>query len=114
MERDNNACERVTLTLLYVNQFMGRALAHLLVDSPHRWREFCDAVRAVDYHSPDWQAALKGLALLMATSTSPSPSGLRPAAQPRHPAQPRRDPASRTPIMQDTFPAPDPVGWRRP
>ncbi|KAE9016360.1 hypothetical protein PR001_g14674 [Phytophthora rubi] len=60
MERDNNTCERVTLTLLYVNQFMGRALAHLLVDSPHRWREFCDAVRVVDYHSPDWQAPSKG------------------------------------------------------
>ncbi|KAE8900311.1 hypothetical protein PF003_g15366 [Phytophthora fragariae] len=72
MERDSNTPERVMLTLMYVNQFLGRALAHLLVDSPHWWREFCDAVRAVDYHSPDWQAALNGLALRMATSTAPS------------------------------------------
>lgn len=48
MERDTNTPERVTLTLLFVNQFIGRALAHLLVDSPHWWRSFCDAVRAVD------------------------------------------------------------------
>lgn len=35
MERDSNTTERELLTLMYVNQFLGRALAHLLVDSPH-------------------------------------------------------------------------------
>ncbi|KAE9114549.1 hypothetical protein PF010_g9656 [Phytophthora fragariae] len=94
--------ERVMLTLMYVNQFLGRALAHLLVNSPHWWREFFDAVRAVDYHSPDWQAALNGLALRMATSTTPSQPTSRPSGQqPRQQAQPRRGPATRIPIMPE-------------
>ncbi|KAE9004740.1 hypothetical protein PR003_g17656 [Phytophthora rubi] len=101
MERENNTPKRVTLTLLYVNQFLGRTLAHLLVDCSHWCCEFCDAVRAVEYHSPDWQAALNWLALRMTTSASPSPSDPRPAGQPRHPSRPMRGPASRTPIMPD-------------
>ncbi|OWZ10570.1 hypothetical protein PHMEG_00016563 [Phytophthora megakarya] len=62
MKRDNNTPERVRLTLI-------RALAHLLEDSPHWWRAFNEAVRAVDYHSPNRQAALNGLALRLASST---------------------------------------------
>ncbi|KAG2759687.1 hypothetical protein Pcac1_g28305 [Phytophthora cactorum] len=58
LERDHNTLECVNLTLLYVNQFLGRALSHLLVGSPHWWRFFCNAVRSIDYHSSDWQAAV--------------------------------------------------------
>lgn len=62
--------------------------------------EFCDGVRAVDYHSPDWQTALNGLALRMATSTTPSQPTSRPSGQqPSQQAQPRRGPATRIPIM---------------
>ncbi|KAE8912341.1 hypothetical protein PF005_g10129 [Phytophthora fragariae] len=53
MERDNNTPKRVTLTLIFVIQFLGRTLAHLLVDYPHWLCEFCEAVRAFEYHSPD-------------------------------------------------------------
>ncbi|OWZ08689.1 hypothetical protein PHMEG_00018728 [Phytophthora megakarya] len=56
MKPNNNTPERVRFTLMYVNRFLGRALAHLL-------RDFSEAVRAVDYHSSDWQAELNGLAL---------------------------------------------------
>ncbi|KAE8907356.1 hypothetical protein PF003_g8535 [Phytophthora fragariae] len=38
---------------MFANQFIGRALGHLLVDSPHWWRNFNKAIRAVDYHRPD-------------------------------------------------------------
>ncbi|KAG1696804.1 hypothetical protein DVH05_017714 [Phytophthora capsici] len=101
MERDNNSPERVRLTLMYVNQFLGRALAYLLVDSPHWWRGFCDAVRAIDYHSADWQAALNGLALRMATSSFTAPGVQpKPSARPQA-AAPRRGPSTRTPIMPD-------------
>ncbi|KAE8984014.1 hypothetical protein PR001_g23292 [Phytophthora rubi] len=34
MERDKNTPERVTLTLLYVNNPLGRAMTHLVEDSP--------------------------------------------------------------------------------
>ncbi|KAJ8561778.1 hypothetical protein ON010_g7903 [Phytophthora cinnamomi] len=74
IERDSNMPELVSLTFMFVNQFVGRALAHLLVDSSHWWRGFCEAVRAVDYHGADWQAALNGLALRMATATAPATS----------------------------------------
>ncbi|KAF1786503.1 hypothetical protein GQ600_26610 [Phytophthora cactorum] len=46
LERDHNTLECVNLTLLYVNQFLGRALSHLLVGSPHWWRFFCNALQS--------------------------------------------------------------------
>ncbi|KAG7376244.1 hypothetical protein PHYPSEUDO_013931 [Phytophthora pseudosyringae] len=107
LERDNNTPERVTLTLLYMNLYLGRALAHLLVDSPHWWRNYCEVVRAVDYHSSDWQAALNGLALRMATVSAAtvsaaSSTGAHVAAPPRQASfQPRRGPAVRTPIIPE-------------
>ncbi|EGZ06940.1 hypothetical protein PHYSODRAFT_341107 [Phytophthora sojae] len=79
MERDTNTPERVTLTLLYVNNYLGRAMAHLVEDLPDWWRNYCEAVRAVDYHAADWQAALNGLALRLARPQA-SEASLRPAA----------------------------------
>lgn len=81
----------------------GRALAHLLVGSPHWWREFCEAVRAVDYHNPDWQAALNGVAIRMATIVPTTSSSLHSAAaSSRQPSSElRRGPATRTPIMPE-------------
>ncbi|KAE8900255.1 hypothetical protein PF003_g15587 [Phytophthora fragariae] len=102
LERDHNTHERVMLTVMFVNQFIGRALAHLLVDSPHWWRNFNEAVRAVDYHSPDWQAALNGLALRMASTPARASNGSQPVQTPRPGGAPsRRGPAGRTPIMPE-------------
>ncbi|KAE9168739.1 hypothetical protein PF002_g30539 [Phytophthora fragariae] len=102
LERDHNTHERVMLTVMFVNQFIGRALAHLLVDSPHWWRNFNEAVRAVDYHSPDWQAALNGLALRMASTPARASNGSQPVQPPRPGGAPsRRGPAARTPIMPE-------------
>ncbi|KAE9130033.1 hypothetical protein PF007_g4645, partial [Phytophthora fragariae] len=102
LERDHNTHERVMLTVMFVNQFIGRALAHLLVDSPHWWRNFNEAVRAVDYHSPDWQAALNGLALRMASTPARASTGTQPVQPPRPGGAPsRRGPAARTPIMPE-------------
>lgn len=53
MERDANTPGRVTLTLLYVKNYLGRAMAHLVEDSPELWRNFREVVRAVDYHAAD-------------------------------------------------------------
>ncbi|KAE9064190.1 hypothetical protein PF006_g30758 [Phytophthora fragariae] len=102
LERDHNTHERVMLTVMFVKQFIGRALAHLLVDSPHWWRNFNEAVRAVDYHSPDWQAALNGLALRMASTPARASNGPQPVQPPRPGGAPsRRGPAARTPIMPE-------------
>lgn len=104
MERDANTPERVRLTLLFVNQFLGRALAQLLVDSPHWWRSFCDAVRAVDYHHADWQAALNELALRLVAAPASAPTASAPGApQRRLDGPPRRGPATRTPVMPDAI-----------
>ncbi|KAI9998146.1 hypothetical protein PInf_002480 [Phytophthora infestans] len=51
-ERDENTPERVLLTLLHVNQFLGKALAHLMMDAPHWWRDFSEASRLAG--SPQW------------------------------------------------------------
>ncbi|EGZ22114.1 hypothetical protein PHYSODRAFT_329971 [Phytophthora sojae] len=72
-----------------LSRFIGRALAHLLVDSPHWWRSFCDA------------AALNGLALRMATTAAPAPSGPSVAPPRQLSGQHRRGPAARTPIMPE-------------
>ncbi|KAE9024991.1 hypothetical protein PR001_g11225 [Phytophthora rubi] len=47
LERDHITNKRVMLTAMFVNQFIGRALTHLLVDSPHWWRNFNEAIRAM-------------------------------------------------------------------
>ncbi|KAE9358967.1 hypothetical protein PR003_g1013 [Phytophthora rubi] len=101
MERDINTPERVTLTLMYVNNYLGRAMAHLVEDSPEWWRNYCEAVRAVDYPAADWQAALNGLALRLAARTSaPEASARQPQRNTNAPA-PRRAPAGRVPIMPE-------------
>ncbi|KAI9993822.1 hypothetical protein PInf_016346 [Phytophthora infestans] len=104
-KQDESTPERVLLTLLHVNQFLGKALAHLMMDAPHWWRDFSEAVRAVDYHSPDWQAALNGLALRLAAKT-PGATSFPPATEPRTTqtsanSSSRRGSSSRVPVMPD-------------
>jgi hypothetical protein len=98
-ERDTNTPERVTLTLLYCNTFLGRAMAHLLDESPDWWRNYCDAVHAVDYHAADWQASLNSLALRMATRASPASVTKLPTRG--TPSSSRRAPAGRVPVMPE-------------
>ncbi|KAI9980774.1 hypothetical protein PInf_010093 [Phytophthora infestans] len=106
-ERDENTPELELPTLLHVSQFLGKTLAHLMMDVPHWWRDFSEAVRAVVYHSPDWQAALNGLALRLAAKT-PGATSFPPATEPR-PTQTlassssRRGPSSRVPVMPDAI-----------
>ncbi|OWZ18796.1 hypothetical protein PHMEG_0007056 [Phytophthora megakarya] len=52
-EKDLNTPERVTLTLLFVNNCLDCAMAYLADDSLNWWRNFNEAVRAVDYHGSD-------------------------------------------------------------
>ncbi|KAG6622962.1 uncharacterized protein IUM83_12356 [Phytophthora cinnamomi] len=49
---------RMWLTLLYANTFLGDALGHLLSDSPQSWNGYSEALRAIDYQSPEWTFAL--------------------------------------------------------
>ncbi|KAG7380818.1 hypothetical protein PHYPSEUDO_006751 [Phytophthora pseudosyringae] len=79
MERECNTPERVTLTPLYVNNLLGRAMTHFVEDSPDWWRNYYEVVRAVDYHAANWQASLNGLAFRIATSSSATTSTTRAA-----------------------------------
>ncbi|KAL3659661.1 hypothetical protein V7S43_015336 [Phytophthora oleae] len=98
LARDSsNTPEHVTLTMLHVNQFLDRPLAHLLLDSPHWWRDFCGAVRAVDYNCLEWQATLNSLAHQMATSSKMA--GQSPAIFRQSTASSRRGSTSRFPVM---------------
>ncbi|OWZ13947.1 hypothetical protein PHMEG_00012650 [Phytophthora megakarya] len=99
MERDSNRPEHVTLTLLFVNNYLGRAMAHLAVDSPNRWHNFSEAVRAVDYHGPEWQSALNGFALRLAARTF-APGVSCPFMRGSTPSR-RRAPAGRIHVMSD-------------
>ncbi|OWZ21189.1 LOW QUALITY PROTEIN: hypothetical protein PHMEG_0004282 [Phytophthora megakarya] len=93
-------CKRIldTSNTPELSTFLCRALAHLVVNSPHWWRDYNDAVRAADYLRSKWQAAVNGLALRIATAT---PKDSDTCLQPRHQSQLRREPATRTPIMTD-------------
>ncbi|KAL3671686.1 hypothetical protein V7S43_003596 [Phytophthora oleae] len=51
MERDSNTPERVTLMLPFTNNYLGRVMAHTMEDSPNWWRNYCEAVREIDYHA---------------------------------------------------------------
>ncbi|KAG6577942.1 uncharacterized protein IUM83_19823 [Phytophthora cinnamomi] len=93
--------ERVTFTMLHVDKFLDRALAHLSVDSSHWWRDFCNAVRAIDYNSPDWQAVLNGRAVHMVTASKTTGSATATSRQ--LPQSTRRGPASRFPFMSDNI-----------
>ena len=54
----NDSQERVTLTLQFVDQFLGRALAHLQSESTSWWANYCNALRDVEYESKEWTMAL--------------------------------------------------------
>ncbi|KAG6592783.1 uncharacterized protein IUM83_16076 [Phytophthora cinnamomi] len=109
MERDNNTPVCATLTLMLVNQFINRILAHLLVDTPHWCRRFCGTVRMVDYHGANSHTALNGLALRMATTAAPATSGQLAVLSRQPSGHPRRGPATGTPTSAGACPIPDPV-----
>ncbi|KAI9987725.1 hypothetical protein PInf_023769 [Phytophthora infestans] len=53
-----NTPQRVVMTLRYANKFLGNAIGHLQSDSPQWWHGYCEALRAIDYHSSEWTLAL--------------------------------------------------------
>ena len=54
----NDTQAQVELTLHHVDMFLGRALAHLVSESPMWWARYCDALRDIEYESKEWTIAL--------------------------------------------------------
>ena len=49
--------ERVTLTLDYVNLWLGKALACIQSESALWWANYCEVLRFIDFANPEWTAA---------------------------------------------------------
>ena len=54
---------RVNLTRLYVDKFIGKAMAHLQSDSESWWAAYCEALRGIDYLNPEWSMSLVNCAM---------------------------------------------------
>ena len=54
---------RVRLTRLYVDKFIGKAMANLQSDSESWWHQYCDDLRSIDYLNPEWSMSLVNCAM---------------------------------------------------
>ncbi|KAL3669209.1 hypothetical protein V7S43_005592 [Phytophthora oleae] len=74
-------------------------MSYLSEDSPEWWRNYSEAVRAIDYHAVDWQASLNGLVLRLAADRAAAVDQSSRCNGP--PPASRRAPANRIPVMPE-------------
>ncbi|KAJ8558741.1 hypothetical protein ON010_g8711 [Phytophthora cinnamomi] len=75
-----NSPGRVTRTLQYANVYLGRAVAHLTMDTPSWWRDLRTAIAAIEYKSLDWLLALQSFPTVNTANSTSQPG----SAPPRH------------------------------